>query len=381
MLADPTPTNASVVVSDEPDRGQPGRQDLRQGHGDRADHAQRHGRHRAVHLDDDRVPAGLTLNGNAIEGTPSAAGTTEVTATVKDSADPQATKTATFTITVNDPAATTPIADIQGSGAASPLVDTAVTTQGVVTAAYPTGGFNGFYIQTPGPDATPGKSDGVFVFGSVPAGLAVGDSVRVSGTVKEFNGLTEIDVTAGSVTTIANLGTVVPKTVLPGTDCALPGTDCLQGAALEAAREAVEGEAFKPTSSYTVTDAYDGSAFVSGATPSSSNFGEIGLAAESNEPLITPTDIIDAQDTAAIAARTRWNDAHRVILDDGSSTTYWNTANTAAGKDSPLPWFTPDHQVRVGAKVTFDQPVILDYRFGWKVQPTSQVVGAPTGKA
>src|SRR5690606_24886908 len=38
----------------------------------------------------------------------------------------------------------TPIADIQGTGDASPLVGETVTTRGVVTAVYPTGGFNGF---------------------------------------------------------------------------------------------------------------------------------------------------------------------------------------------------------------------------------------------
>ena len=46
--------------------------------------------------------------------------------------------------------------------------------------------------------------------------------------------------------TVAALGTVTPKTVVPGTDCALPGTACLTGAALDAAREVVEGEAFQP---------------------------------------------------------------------------------------------------------------------------------------
>ena len=42
------------------------------------------------------------------------------------------------------------IAEIQGTGAASPLVGQTVTTDGVVTAAYPTGGLNGYVIQTPG---------------------------------------------------------------------------------------------------------------------------------------------------------------------------------------------------------------------------------------
>ena len=42
------------------------------------------------------------------------------------------------------------IAEIQGTGATSPHVGDIATTRGVVTAAYPTGGLNGFYIQTEG---------------------------------------------------------------------------------------------------------------------------------------------------------------------------------------------------------------------------------------
>ncbi len=69
--------------------------------------------------------------------------------------------------------------------------------------------------------------------------------------------------------------------------------------------------------------------------------------------------------------RTRYNNLHRVVLDDGSSRTFWNTANNADAQDDPLSWFTQDHQVRVGAAVTFPEPVILENRFGWKIQPTT----------
>ena len=48
-----------------------------------------------------------------------------------------------------DPVAQT-IEEIQGNGATSPLAEQSVITKGVVTAAYPTGGFNGYYLQTPG---------------------------------------------------------------------------------------------------------------------------------------------------------------------------------------------------------------------------------------
>ena len=78
----------------------------------------------------------------------------------------------TFDIAVTPAAnAVTPIADIQGTGAASPIDGQAVTTQGVVTAAYPTGGLNGFYIQTPGAD-TANASDAIFVYGGTTASRA-----------------------------------------------------------------------------------------------------------------------------------------------------------------------------------------------------------------
>ena len=63
-----------------------------------------------------------------------------------------------------------------------------------MTASYPTGGFNGFYIQTPGAD-TANASDAIFVYGGA-GGFAtypaIGDSVDVTGTVAENFGLTEL---------------------------------------------------------------------------------------------------------------------------------------------------------------------------------------------
>ena len=56
------------------------------------------------------------------------------------------TPTASSSGPPDDPTPAT-IAEIQGTGAVSPLVGDDVITAGVVTAAYPTGGFSGFYIQ------------------------------------------------------------------------------------------------------------------------------------------------------------------------------------------------------------------------------------------
>ena len=331
------------------------------------------------------LPAGLDADADgAISGTPTESGSFDVTAEVTDAAD--GSGSVSFTLTVSDPDAVLPIAEIQGTGSSSPLVGQTVTTEGVVTAVYPgagsglpgNGNFNGFYLQTPGEDTTPGASDAIFVFGPSfdESTLEIGDSVRVTGSVSEFGTLTEL--TASTVTEVADLGDVVPNTVIPGTDCALPGDTCPTLTELDALKEEFEGEVFQLTGDYTVTDAYDGSAANPPNSGSSNFFGEIGLAANSDSPLITPTEIIDAQDTAAIEARVRYNNAHRVVLDDGASTTHWNTSNTGQ-MDIPFPWFTPDHTVRVGAAVTFDQPVILDYRFGWKIQPVSRVIGDGTG--
>ena len=195
-----------------------------------------------------------------------------------------------------------------------------MATQGVVTAAYPTGGFNGFYIQTPGAD-TANASDAIFVDGG-PGGFAsypaIGDSVDVTGTVGEDFGKTEI---AGATWSPhgSSLGTVNAKTVVPGTDCPLPGNTCANAAALDTVREAVEGEAFQPTGNWTLTDVYDGGPFYGpGIANSSANYGELGVAAESTKPLVAPTELFDVQTQAAeVTNRGKWNDAHRIIVDDG----------------------------------------------------------------
>ena len=251
------------------------------------------------------------------------------------------------------------IAQIQGTGASSPLAGQQVVTRGVVTAAYPTGGFNGFYLQTGGtggavPDATPGASDAVFVFGSIAAGqVAVGDSVQVTGTVSEFNGLTEIG--SPAVTALAT---------------ALPAVQPLAtGVPAAADREAHEGELFAPTGDFTVTDTY-----------STNQYAEIGLAA-GDHPLIQPTDVADAQDHAAVAAVEADNADRAVVLDDGSSTNFLPFGG-GPSQDVPLPWLTPDHPIRVGAAVDFTGPVVLDYRnSAWKLQPTHQVTDRGTDVA
>ena len=95
----------------------------------------------------------------------------------------------------------TPIYDIQGSGLTSPLVGTEVALEGVVVGDFQNnampdnGDLNGFHVQDPTGDGNPATSDGVFVYYSSNAtDVAVGDGVRVRGTVSEYNGMTEVTV-------------------------------------------------------------------------------------------------------------------------------------------------------------------------------------------
>ena len=243
------------------------------------------------------------------------------------------------------------IAQIQGTGAATPFAGQQVVTRGVVTAAYPTGGLNGFYLQTGGtggdtPDATPGSSDAIFVFGSVAAGqVAVGDSVEVTGTASEFSGLTEI-----SSPTLTHLAAPLPA-VRPLATSVPSAAD----------REAHEGELFAPTGDFTVTDTF-----------STNQYAEIGLAA-GDHPLIQPTDVADAQDKPAIAAITADNADRGVVLDDGASINFLPFGGGPA-QDIALPWLSPSNPIRVGAAVDFTGPVVLDFRNSvWKLQPTHQV--------
>ncbi|WP_344617571.1 ExeM/NucH family extracellular endonuclease [Dactylosporangium salmoneum] len=298
------------------------------------------------------LPAGLSASSEGVvTGTPTAAGTSSVTVTATDSTG--ATGSATFAYNVTAPTTVLPIAAIQGTNTdTSPQAGKGVTTEGVVTAVYATGGFSGFFLQTggtggtPAEDATPGASDAVFVFGATSAGqVTVGDSVRVTGTVAEYQGETEI--TFPSVTKLATPLPAVKPAVIPWSELTT-----------DAQKEAHEGELIAPQGTFTVSDNYD-----------TNWYGSFTLAA-GDAPLRQPTDAGKAGSPEAQAVVAD-NAARMITLDDGASVNYSGAANTG----TPLPWLSPSNPVRVGSKVTFHQPVILEYRFSlWNFQPTHQVV-------
>ncbi|HEX9229513.1 MAG TPA: ExeM/NucH family extracellular endonuclease, partial [Arthrobacter sp.] len=256
------------------------------------------------------------------------------------------------------PPATKTIAEIQGSGTASPLVGTSVTTRGKVTAAFPTGGFAGYYIQTPGTggDLTPANhtaSDAVFVYSAATAGsVQAGDYVEVSGTVSEYFNMTQVTVAAAA--DMKKLTEAAPE--VKATGFALP--------AEEAFRESLEGMLLAPQGPMTVSDNY-----------SVNQYGEIGLAGGTT-PLEQPTAVAEygsATYTATVAA----NAARGIRLDDGATTNFLKDSTTKA---EVLPYLTTADPVRVGVPVSFKTDVVLSYANGaWKFQPLTHLTPANAG--
>ncbi|MBG6183341.1 5'-nucleotidase [Arthrobacter sp. CAN_A214] len=245
------------------------------------------------------------------------------------------------------PGAVVPIRDIQGKNATSPLAGQVATTRGKVTAAYPTGGFDGYFLQTPGTGATADQnaSDAIFVYSPPTVGtVAIGDYVEVTGTVGETFGMTQLTVAAGGTTKIAEAAEEVKASGI-----ALPAS--------EVAREAVEGMLLQPTDAFTVADNY-----------SLNQYGEIGLASGS-APLLQPTEVA-RPGTAENAAVVADNAARGIKLDDGASTNFLSSAN----QDRALPYLTQTQPVRVGYTAGFTAPVVLDYRnSAWKFQPVTEL--------
>jgi uncharacterized protein len=106
--------------------------------------------------------------------------------TVRDAEGRQSNGAIALTVDPPPPAEIA-IHEIQGNGTTSPYAGRTVSTTGIVTALRFN---NGFFIQTPDNqiDADPNTSEGIFVFTSSPppAAAAVGNLVRVVGTVAEF---------------------------------------------------------------------------------------------------------------------------------------------------------------------------------------------------
>ncbi|NYD68388.1 ExeM/NucH family extracellular endonuclease [Agromyces atrinae] len=241
------------------------------------------------------------------------------------------------------------IAEVQGTGAATPLAGQTVTVDGVLTGDYRTGGYRGITIQTEGSggvDAGDGASDGVFVFlGNAAAPGETGDLVRVTGRAEEFNGQTQINVGATG-------GTVELITAAVGLPEATPLPDSVIGAD----REQFESMLVSPEGTYRVVSSH-----------TLFSFGELWLTAGETLPVKNTEQVQPGEEAQAIAAANR---AARLLLDDG-----WSTRVDNAAHPNDQPYFTADTVVRNGDTVVFPEtPYVLGWGFNeWRLQPTEPI--------
>ena len=255
------------------------------------------------------------------------------------------------------PGEITPIAEIQGTGATSPLDGQTVTTEGVVTAVYDEGGKNGFFLQTAGSGGQPKNpgdaSDGIFIYMNKRTDYPkLGDSLQVTGSVSEYYSQTQIKVSSLSTLDEA---LEAPKAIEID---ALPAGD--------EAREPYEGMLVRPKS-YTVTNNY-----------TLNTHGDLGLA-PGDKAFRNPTDVI-APDKAKVAEMNAQQAAEVVYLDDGRTSNYFRTDT-----NTPLPYIVTSDggvkSIRTGDQVTFQTDVVVDYSFDqWRFQPLQPITGKNTAE-
>jgi predicted extracellular nuclease len=248
---------------------------------------------------------------------------------------PRNAATALHACTVVTPPGSTvaPIGQIQGPGHTSPLLGQSVTTTGVVTKLVN----NGFFIQSKVPDNDPNTSDGIFVFTSTAPTVSVGDEVRLTALVDEF------DVSGAAASnplaeahTVTELKTISGLTVISAGNAIVP-TVITFPELNEDALEKVEGMLVTINAELTVSQNY----FLG-------RYGQATLSAQGR--LVKPTNkfpagSVDAINLAADNAR------RRILLDDGSS----------LQNPNPTPYIGADNTLRAGDTIPSITGVI-DYK-------------------
>ncbi|MFP1681881.1 ExeM/NucH family extracellular endonuclease [Alloalcanivorax sp. C16-1] len=229
----------------------------------------------------------------------------------------------------------TRIAAIQGDGDSSPLDGEGHVIEAVVTALYPA--FDGFYVMETEAhrDDDPATSEGLFIY-QPEADVSAGDRVRVSGTVSEYYGLTQISADQRAV---CEQGVTVTPVVLT-----LPFDDL-------ADREALEGMLVSVEQPLTVSDNYE-----------LARYGSMTL---SNGRLFNPTNVAAPGDPARAVKQA--NARNQVLLDDASN------AQNPATVIYPEGGLAADNTLRAGYRTRPFQAVFT-YGFSqWRLQPVGEV--------
>ncbi|MEL0647441.1 ExeM/NucH family extracellular endonuclease [Pseudoalteromonas agarivorans] len=228
------------------------------------------------------------------------------------------------------------ISAVQGAGDASPLVDTMVEIEGIVTADFQgEDGLDGFFITSLAADvdSNPMTSEGLFVY-FTDINVDVGDYVRVQGTVDEYYDSTQL----ADVTQIAVCGT---DEIASATTISLP----LES---QADLEAYEGMLVSLEQTLVVTDNYG-----------LGRYGEVELATErlyQGTQVALPGDAANAVEAA--------NLTKKILLDDGS------TAQNSDPTAYPAAGLSAENTLRTGDTVNAVTGVVA-YSFStYRIHPT-----------
>lgn len=183
------------------------------------------------------------------------------------------------------------INEVQGEGGDSPLLDTIIELEGIVTADFQSDEqLNGFFISSLEADVDTNAltSEGVFVYFS-DTDVAVGDHVRVKGSVAEYYNATQIGDVSQVEICASGLTTAATKISLPVADVA--------------DLEAFEGMLITLEQALVVTNNYG-----------LGRYGEVDLA---TERLYQGTQIaLPGEAANAVEAE---NQKKQILLDDGST--------------------------------------------------------------
>lgn len=231
----------------------------------------------------------------------------------------------------------TAISAIQGSGEETPLNDTDVVVEAIVTADFQEN-LSGIYLQTAvgEDDGDASTSEGIFVFtGNSPLEVSVGDRVRLAATAGEFRDVTQLSSVTDSL--VCSAGNDLPS----ATALSLP---------FDEQPEALEGMLVS---------------FNSLTANSVFQLGRFGNVTLSNGRRYIPTQV--AAPGAAAQAVAAANDMNSIILDDGSNEQNPEFVPYPAGGLSAT------NSLRVGDTLSMPQGV-LTYAFGsYRIHPTSEV--------
>jgi len=233
------------------------------------------------------------------------------------------------------------IHDIQGQGAESPLVGQVVSVEAVITADFiERDQLNGFFIQEERSDwdSNDLTSEGLFVYApGLSQNVSVGDKIKVSGTVAEFFGLTQLkDVTVTLIET--GLDVSVSEVSLP-----FASIDAM---------ERFEGMLVSIPQNLSVTENY-----------TLGRYGEFWLS--SGGRLYTPTNIVAPGEDALAVQQV--NDLNRILVDD------FSTQQNPDPVIYPEPELSAFNTLRSGNQISNLQGVV-HYGFGnYRIQPTESL--------